>query len=95
METSGSSPYRFDIVCDSDDVPQVKLVLVRGSSQQQFDVSCTGGDVLRVNFPAGPPVTVTVTPTTGQPTPMGLIAWNLSTLQPSDVRGCANGIEGC
>ncbi|MBW5480923.1 hypothetical protein [Streptomyces bambusae] len=95
LETSGNKPYRFDIVCDSDDVPKVTLLLTRGTSKRQFDVACTGADVLRVNFPAGPPVTVTVAPASGKAEPQGLLVWNLKALEPANVHGCADDIEGC
>lgn len=95
LETSGDAPYRFDIVCDSDEVPQVTLLVVRGTSQRQFDVGCEGTDAVRVNIPAGTPVAVTVAPPTGKPEPQGLLAWNLKTLDRANVRACPDDITGC
>ncbi|MEU9003845.1 hypothetical protein [Streptomyces sp. NPDC048551] len=95
LETSGDKSYRFDIVCDSDEVSKVTLLVTRGTSKRQFDVACKGTDAVRVNFPAGTPVTVTVAPATGKTEPQGLLVWNLKTLERADVHGCANDIEGC
>ncbi|MGW4690664.1 hypothetical protein ACWEPM_38105 [Streptomyces sp. NPDC004244] len=95
LETGGTKPYRFDAVCDSTDVPKVTLNLSRGTSRKQFDIDCKGTNVVRINFPAGAPVTVKIAPATGKPTPMGLVAWYLMTLDPANVHGCTNDIDGC
>ncbi|MFJ2596671.1 hypothetical protein [Streptomyces erythrochromogenes] len=95
LETSGDKPYRFDIVCDSAEVSKATLVVTRGTSERHFDVACKGTDAVRVNFPAGTPVTVSVASTTGKPEPQGLLVWNLKTLERADVYGCADDIEGC
>ncbi|MCX5380420.1 hypothetical protein [Streptomyces sp. NBC_00091] len=96
LETGGDKPYRFDIVCDSDEVSNVTLLVTRGTTRRQFAVACAGTDAVRVDFPTGTPVTVTVAPaTTGKTEPQGLLIWNLKTLEPADVHGCANDIEGC
>ncbi len=95
LETGGDEPYRFDIVCDSPDVPEVTALLTRGTSKKQVDIACAGGEAQRIDFPAGAPVSVTVAPATGDPTPLGLIAWNLKTLDPANVQGCADEIKGC
>ncbi|ROQ89027.1 hypothetical protein EDE04_7426 [Streptomyces sp. 2132.2] len=98
LETSGDRPYRFNVVCDSPDVPRLAVTLTRGASKKQADVTCSASShkqVVRISFPAGEPVTVTVEPATGEPTPMGLIAWDLKTVDPTNVQGCADEIDGC
>lgn len=95
LETGGDKPYRFDIVCDSYEVSKVTLLVTRGTAQRQLDVACKGTEAVRVNFPAGPPVTVTVAPATGKATPQGLLVWNLKAIERTGVHGCANDIEGC
>ncbi|MEW2418078.1 hypothetical protein AB0953_30875 [Streptomyces sp. NPDC046866] len=95
LQTGGDKPYRFDIVCDSGEVSKVTLVVTRSTSRRQFGVACAGTDAVRVNFPAGPPVTVTVPPLAGKTKPQGLLVWNLKVLESADVHGCANNIEGC
>ncbi|MFJ9764717.1 hypothetical protein ACIRUY_12930 [Streptomyces erythrochromogenes] len=95
METNGDKPYRFDIVCNSAEVSKATLVVTRGRSERKFDVACKGTDAVRVNFPAGTPVTATVTSTTTKPEPQGLLVWNLKTLERGNVHGCADDIEGC
>ncbi|WP_405533762.1 hypothetical protein OG592_42675 (plasmid) [Streptomyces avidinii] len=96
LETSGEKPYRLDVVCDSADVRKVMVSLTREASKKQVDVTCAGTArklPVRINFPAGPPVTMTVAPASGDS--MGLIVWELKTLDPTNVQGCANEIVGC
>ncbi|MFE3559464.1 hypothetical protein ACFXKW_32110 [Streptomyces sp. NPDC059193] len=96
LETSGDKPYRLDLVCDSTDVRKVTVSLTREASKKQVDVTCAGTArklPVRINFPAGPPVTMTVAPASGDP--MGLIVWELKTLDPTKVQGCADEIVGC
>ncbi|MFI1285229.1 hypothetical protein ACH4U5_31505 [Streptomyces sp. NPDC020858] len=96
LETSGNKPYRLDLVCDSTDVGQVTVSLTREASKKEFELTC-GGTArkipVRINFPAGPPVTMTVAPAPGDP--MGLIVWELKALDPANVQGCADEIVGC
>ncbi|MFD8978899.1 hypothetical protein [Streptomyces sp. NPDC059564] len=96
LETSGEKPYRLDVVCDSTDVRKVTVSLTREPSKKEVDVTCAGTArklPVHINFPAGPPVTMTVAPASGDP--MGLIVWELKTLDPTNVQGCANEIVGC
>ncbi|MFC9825503.1 hypothetical protein ACFWG6_33655 [Streptomyces erythrochromogenes] len=96
LEMSGDNPYRFDVVCDSTDVRKVTVALTRETSKKQVDVTCAGTahkHPVRLNFPAGPPVTVTVAPAPIDAT--GLIIWELKTINPSNVQGCADDIVGC
>ncbi|OKK16283.1 hypothetical protein AMK16_26910 [Streptomyces sp. CB00455] len=96
LETSGEKPYRLDIVCDSTDVRKVTVSITREASKKQVDVTCAGTArklPARITFPAGPPVTMTAAPASGDP--MGLIVWELNTLDPTKVQGCANEIVGC
>ncbi|MFE5677277.1 hypothetical protein ACFQ7B_31475 [Streptomyces erythrochromogenes] len=97
LETSGDKPYRLDLVCDSTDVRKVTVSLAREAAKKEADVTCVGTArkvPLRINFPAGPPVTITVAPTPGDD-PTGLIVWELKTLNPTNVQGCADEIVGC
>ncbi|MFE7185766.1 hypothetical protein [Streptomyces erythrochromogenes] len=96
LETSVGNAYRFDVVCDSTNVRKVTIFLTREASKKQVDVSCSGTSrkqPTRINFPAGPPVTVTVAPASGDL--MGLIVWELKTVAPANVQGCADEIVGC
>ncbi|MFD8983229.1 hypothetical protein [Streptomyces sp. NPDC059564] len=98
LETGGERPYRFDIACDSEESARVTLVLSRegAPSDRTFDVACTTGEVTRVNLPAGAPVTAHVegTPQDDSP-PAGVLSWQLLTLEPEAVRGCADALTGC
>ncbi|CAM5677456.1 hypothetical protein SAVIM338S_07223 [Streptomyces avidinii] len=70
--------------------------LERGASAKQADVTCsatTHEQPVRVNIPAGEPVTVTIAPESEDL--MGLVVWELRTLDPANVRGCADEITGC
>ena len=96
LETSGDNAYRFDVVCDSADVRKITVSLTREASKKQVDVTCAGTSrkqPTHINFPAGPPVTVTVVPASGDL--MGLIVWELKTVDPANVQGCADEIVGC
>ncbi|MFE5806612.1 hypothetical protein [Streptomyces sp. NPDC056491] len=96
LETSGDNPYRLDVVCDSADVQRVTVVLTREASKKQVEVTCAGTagkHPARLNFPAGPPVTVTVAAAPSDA--MGLIVWELKTIDPANVQGCADEIMGC
>ncbi|MFF1560729.1 hypothetical protein [Streptomyces sp. NPDC058279] len=48
-----------------------------------------------MNVPAARSFTARVAPAVGDPTPTGLIAWNLLTLESRDVHGCSDDIRGC
>ncbi|MCX5410288.1 hypothetical protein OHA37_00720 [Streptomyces sp. NBC_00335] len=96
LETGGDKPYRFDVVCDSSDVRKVTVSFKRGQSTKQTDVACattTRQQPARVNIPAGGPVTVTIAPQSEDLT--GLIVWELRTVDPTKVQGCADDISGC
>ncbi|MCX5193634.1 hypothetical protein OOK31_06965 [Streptomyces sp. NBC_00249] len=98
LETDGERPYRFDIACDSEEVARVRFVLTRegGAGDRSFDVACSAGEVTRVNFPAGSAVTahVEAAPKDESP-PAGVLSWQLLTVDPKDVQGCADMLAGC
>ncbi|MET9609942.1 hypothetical protein ABZZ17_33560 [Streptomyces sp. NPDC006512] len=98
LETGGERPYRFDIACDSEEVPRVSLVVSRdgGSGDRSFDVPCTAGEVTRLNFPAGNALTAHIEPAPKEDSPpAGVISWQLLTLDPKSVEGCADDLSGC
>lgn len=105
LEAGGEGPYRFDVACDSEESPRVRLVLSReggsggsgGSGDRSFDVSCgTVGEVTRLNFPAGTALTAHIEPTPQDDSPpAGVLSWQLLTLDPQAVEGCADVLAGC
>ncbi|MFG2622679.1 hypothetical protein ACGFXC_34205 [Streptomyces sp. NPDC048507] len=98
LETGGERPYRFDIACDSEESPRVTLVLSRegGAGDRTFDVSCTAGEVTRLNLPAGAAVSAHVEPAPQDDSPpAGVLSWQLLTLEPQEVQGCADVLTGC
>ncbi|MFJ3883180.1 hypothetical protein ACIPW5_37750 [Streptomyces sp. NPDC090077] len=99
LETAGEGPYRLDIACDSEESPRVKLVLSRdqGPGERSFDVSCgTVGEVTRLNFPAGTALTAHIEPTPQDDSPpAGVLSWQLLTVDPQGVEGCADALAGC
>ncbi|MEV7725036.1 hypothetical protein AB0P15_09930 [Streptomyces sp. NPDC087917] len=98
LETGGESQYRFDIACDSEESPRVSLVLSRdgGAGDRSFDVACTAGEVTRINFPAGGALTARVEPPAKDDSPpLGVLSWQLLTLDPKSVQGCTDQLSGC
>ncbi|MEV6956039.1 hypothetical protein [Streptomyces sp. NPDC051183] len=97
LETAGESPFRFDITCDSEESSQVKLTISREGDprSRSVDVSCAG-EVTRLNVPAGEPLVVHVEPAAKEGSaPAGVIAWQLGTIAPKGVKGCADDVKGC
>jgi hypothetical protein len=98
FDTVGERPYRFDIACDSEESPRISLVLSRDGAahDRTVDVSCTAGESVRLNIPVGEPLSVHVQ---GAPkdesAPVGVIAWQLATIDPRDIKGCADDLAGC
>nr|WSX49142.1 hypothetical protein OG409_09390 [Streptomyces sp. NBC_00974] len=75
---------------------KVRVSLERGAAHRQADLTCAGTtrkQPVRVNIPAGEPVTVSIAKESEDL--MGLIAWELRTLDPTNVQGCADDIVGC
>ncbi|MEU8772593.1 hypothetical protein [Streptomyces sp. NPDC048606] len=98
LETGGERPYRFDIACDSEESPRVTLVLSRegGAGDRSFDVPCAAGEVTRLNFPAGAPLTAHIEPAPQDDSPpAGVLSWQLLTVDPRSVVGCADVLAGC
>lgn len=98
LETGGERPYRFDIACDSEESSRVTLVLSRegGATDRTFDVSCTAGEVTRLNLPAGSAVNAHIDPAPQDDSPpAGVVSWQLLTLDPAKVQGCADALAGC
>lgn len=99
LEAAGEGPYRFDVACDSEERPRVKLVLSRegGAGDRSFDVSCgTVGEVTRLNLPAGTALTAHIEPTRQDDSPpAGVLSWQLLTVDPQAVEGCADALAGC
>lgn len=98
LETGGERPYRFDIACDSEESARVTLVLSRegAAGDRSFDVTCAAGEVTRLNLPAGPSLTAHVEPTPQDDSPpAGVLSWQLLTLEPEAVHGCADALAGC
>ncbi|MET9610932.1 hypothetical protein ABZZ17_38595 [Streptomyces sp. NPDC006512] len=95
LDTPGDKPYRFDMACDTQGVPSITLTLIRGETTRTFEVRCGNRQVVRVNVPAGSPVTAKVPSIETEPPPSGVIVWNLSTIEPTDVQGCRDDIQGC
>ncbi|MFI1152563.1 hypothetical protein [Streptomyces sp. NPDC020817] len=95
LDTPGDKPYRFDIACDTDGVPTVTVTVTRGAAKRPLEVSCGNRQALRVNVPAGQAFTVKIPPIDKEPVPSGVIVWNLNTLEPHDVHGCPDDIQGC
>ncbi|MEU8434020.1 hypothetical protein AB0F18_14055 [Streptomyces sp. NPDC029216] len=98
LETGGERPYRFDIACDSEESSRVTLVLSRegGDGDRSFDVSCTAGEVTRLNFPAGAALTAHIDPAPQDDSPpAGVVSWQLLTVDPETVQGCADALAGC
>lgn len=95
LDTPGDKPYRFDIACDIDGVSTVPLTISRGDVKHPLEVRCGNRLALRVNVPPGPPFTVKIPPIDKEPIPSGVIVWNLNTLEPRDVHGCPDDIQGC
>ncbi|UQX03685.1 hypothetical protein [Streptomyces sp. RerS4] len=98
LETGGERPYRFDIACDSEESPRVTLVLSRegGSGDRSFDVPCTAGEAVRLNFPAGAALTARIEPAAQDDSPpAGVLSWQLLTVDPRTVEGCADVLAGC
>ncbi|MFF4457879.1 hypothetical protein [Streptomyces goshikiensis] len=95
LDTPGDKPYRFDIACDTDGVSAVTLTVTRGEVKRLLEVRCGDRQALRVNVPAGPAVAVKIPPIDKEPIPSGVIVWNLNSLEPHDVHGCPDDIQGC
>ncbi|MFF3015654.1 hypothetical protein [Streptomyces sp. NPDC057939] len=95
LDTPGDKPYRFDIACDTEGVSTIALTLLRDGTSRTFEVRCGNRQFVRVNVPAGRPVTAKVPPIETDSPPSGIIVWNLSTLAPPDVHGCPDDIQGC
>ncbi|MEU2831298.1 hypothetical protein ABZ667_21870 [Streptomyces lavendulae] len=98
LETGGERPYRFDIACDSEEETHVTLVLSRegGPGDRSFDVACTSGEATRINLPVGAPVTAHIEPKPQDDSPpVGVVSWQLLTLEPEAVQGCADALAGC
>ncbi|MEU8842698.1 hypothetical protein AB0D97_26785 [Streptomyces roseus] len=95
LDTPGDKPYRFDIACDTDGVPTVTVTVTRGAAKRPLEVPCGNQQAVRVNVPAGQAFTAKIPPIDKQPAPSGVILWNLNTLEPHDVHGCPDDIQGC
>ncbi|WP_055570074.1 hypothetical protein [Streptomyces atriruber] len=85
-------PYRFEITCDTDEAEELTLTLSRGKEEQAYGVGCGDREADQFNIPAGKPFKARVAP---EKDGTGLISWRLNKVDPADVAGCDDDIDGC
>ncbi|MFJ2771436.1 hypothetical protein [Streptomyces sp. NPDC087300] len=88
----GKNPYRFEITCDTDEAEELTLTLSRAGEEQAYGVGCGDREADQFNVPAGKPFKARVAP---EKDGTGLISWRLNQVDPADVAGCDDDINGC
>ncbi|MET9142245.1 hypothetical protein [Streptomyces sp. NPDC004042] len=86
-------PHTFDIACQAPGPRSITLTLDRGTARSEWEVTCGDLEADQFNIPSGVRFAARVPPM--GPDAQGLVLWRFNTVDPGDVSGCEDDIEGC